>query len=219
MASWIPAKDSDLEPFALNFSTLLTANPSGYGIAGTDASAVAAAYASWHSSYLLVSDPATKTKVTVAAKDIARGQMLVQIRVYGALIRANQGVSQDNKTALGIHLPDLVPTPVPPPSTFPILSFIGATPGQFTMRYADQNTPDKKHKPAGSILLQVYGATSSTVVSDPSVLPFLSLVGRNPFPLSWSNSDKGKIAYMAARWINRRGEPGPWSAIVTSNVI
>jgi hypothetical protein len=95
---------------------------------------------------------------------------------------------------------------------------LGATPGQLTLRYADQNTPTKRAKPSGAIGIQFAFATSATVVSDPNVLPIKSQVTKNPVALNFDSADNGKTAYIAARWITRRGLVGPWSNIATFTV-
>ena len=91
--------------------------------------------------------------------------MLDIVRPYAQQIRANRGISNADKTALGLNVPDGTPTPVPAPSTSPILAVIGATPGEHTIRFADSATPDKRGKPFGAIGLQLFVAVGPAAIS------------------------------------------------------
>ena len=79
-------------------------------------------------------------------------------------------------------------------------------------------TPLKKFKPVGVISMELHGYASAVAPAGPAVIPFLSIKTRTPFAVSWDESDAGKVAYYAARWLNRRGQPGPWSAIASMTV-
>jgi hypothetical protein len=217
-APYIPNKEADLVNWANNFSTLITAAPSTYGLVSGDAVAIAAVVDAYDAAYALAIDPPTRTKPTVAAKDAARQAMLDVVRGYAIQIRNNAGVTNEDKADLGLTLPDPTPTPVPPPNTSPILSIPFATPLQLTLRFADQNTPDKRAKPPQITGLEVRAVASATVVADPAAIPFYGIATRQPFALNFDSSDAGKQAYVAGRWLNSKGQAGPWSNIATFTI-
>lgn len=216
--SYIPVKDSAFAVWAANFAAVLTLSYAAYGLTAADALAVSAANTAFQSEYVLATTAATRTKVTIANKDLKRNQLTALCRQYAQVVQSNAGITQDQKTALGLTVRDTKPSPIPAPATSPILTVLGATPSQLTVRYADQNTPTKRAKPNGVIGIQFAYATSATVVSDPNVLPLEIMITKNPVGLDFAASDNGKTAYIAARWITRRGLTGPWSNIVTFTV-
>ena len=216
---YIPTRDAELGQWAANFSTLVSASPGTYGLVAGDATTIATYVGAFTSALAVVNNPATKTRATVAAKDGARAAMLDIVRGYAQQVRNNQGVSNADKLALGLTLPDRTPTVVPAPSTSPLLNVVGATPGQHTLRYADAATPDSRRKPAGAIGLQLFVAVSTGVVGDPGAAPFKSFVTRQPYGVNFSAADNGKLATYFARWQNRRGETGPWSSAVTFTIV
>src|SRR4051812_37047778 len=59
--SWIPESDGPLDVFVTNFSVLITAAPTSYGVVSADATAIASAVASWHAAFLLAVNPTTRT--------------------------------------------------------------------------------------------------------------------------------------------------------------
>src|SRR5208283_1453904 len=101
VAPYIPAKDSALDAWLANFSTLINASPSTYGLLSSDATTIAAAVLAWHTAYLLVTSTTTKTAQTVSAKNGQRVSVLAVIRPYGQQIANNAGVTSANKIALG----------------------------------------------------------------------------------------------------------------------
>jgi hypothetical protein len=39
-----------------------------------------------------------------------------------------------------------------------------------------------------------------------------------PYLMEFESSDAGKTAWWAMRWVNTRGEHGPWSAMVSATI-
>lgn len=211
---YIPNTDADIVNWENNFSTLITANPTNYGLLAADATAIAAQVAAYAAAFAIATNPSTRTTPTIATKDAAKASSLALCRFYAITIRRNQGVSDALKAGLGLTIVDPTPTPIPPPSTSPILSIVAATPLQLTLRFADQNTPDKRAKPAGVLCLELFSVPSATVITNPDTIPFYGLVTKQPVAINFDSADVGKSAYIVGRWANRKGQTGPWSNIV-----
>src|SRR6185436_1212661 len=119
-------------------------SPGTYGLTAGDATSIATYASAFNNALAVVNNPATKTKATVATKDGAKAAMLDIVRPYAIQVRNNNGVSNADKTALGLTIVDRTPTPVPPPASSPILNVVAATPGEHALRFADSNAPDKR---------------------------------------------------------------------------
>jgi hypothetical protein len=52
----------------------------------------------------------------------------------------------------------------------------------------------------------------------PAALTFLTMTTRPSFRAEFKAGEGGKTAVYMARWINTRGEKGPWSEITTATV-
>lgn len=225
---YIPTKDSAVDSWATNFATLITASPATYGLDATAALAIQTARDSFHAAYLLGGstgtpphpvNPTTFTRVTVASKNAEKIAMLGLVRSYAAQIRLNPGVTNADKTALGLNLPNNTPTPIATPTTFPLLAIAGAGPGQHEIRYADNTTPASRKKPAGAIQMELYRGVAVAAITDPTLTSLLGLVTKQPYQSIFSNpADAGKIATYFARWVTRTGKVGPWSAAVSMTV-
>lgn len=225
---YIPTTDSGLDSWAANFSTLITASPGTYGLVAADALTIAAAQASYNAAYLLGGsagtpptpvNPSTFTRVTVAAKNSAKIALQVIVRTYASQIRLNPGVSNANKTALGLNLPNNSPSPIPAPSTFPVLTIVAIAQGLMQIRFADNLTPASRKKPFGALQMELWRGIDPAVIITPDSCTLVAVVTKNPYVSTFADpADAGKKATFFARWLTRRGLSGPWSAGVSATI-
>jgi hypothetical protein len=216
-SSYIPTKDADFQNWILNWSTLLTAAPATYGVTAADATAQAAQYALWYAAYGVAVNPATKTKTTVAAKNAARVAATDAIRPLAQTISVNDGVTNANKLALGLNLKGSTgPTPIPTPTSNPVLQFIAATQGEQTFKWVDSSDGVSRKKPFGVLALVIFAQESSTPITDPTLLAFQTLETKQPFGLDTSFATPGARVYTASYYITRTGLKGPWSPVVNN---
>ena len=54
--------------------------------------------------------------------------------------------------------------------------------------------------------------------TDPGALAFLTMTNKVSFRVDVKAGEGGKAAVYTARWVNTRGEKGPWSEITTATV-
>ncbi len=216
MASpYIPASDANFDIWSANFSTKLTAAPTTYGLIAGDAVAVAAVVLTWHNAYLAATTPATRTPVTIAAKDNARAAAEALIRPYATRVSTNPAVTDANKVALGVTVRTTVPTPIPPPTTVPNLSLLAAITGQQTLEYKESGTSNKA-KPYGSIGVQLFRAIGTVFATDPDQAVFVCVATKSPSVQGFNSGDSGKKVTWFARFTTASGpggvaQVGPWS--------
>jgi len=214
-APYIPSKDADLADWSNNFSTLITAAPTTYGLVAGDATNISDVVDPFLAAYAIIVVPATKTVVTVADKNTTKFAMLSVVRGYAQRVAVNPGVSDSDKIALGLNLHGTPPTPVPPPTTIPLLSLLGATPLNFTLRYADELTPDKRSKPFGAVRLDTFVKIDTAPKVDPEDSLYYGGFTKQPAFVTFAPEDAGKYATIWGRWATRKGDVGPWSAPVS----
>src|SRR5690348_12208968 len=87
MADFIPAQDPQALIWLQTFASGIQANPALYMLTGPDSAAISAAVAAFAAALAVTSVPATKTAVTVAAKDDARTAAEQICRQFAALIK------------------------------------------------------------------------------------------------------------------------------------
>lgn len=217
---YIPPQDAQFDAWLTNFSTLLTAAPTTYGLVAGDAVIVAATVAAWSPAYAAAINPATRTPVTVAAKDAARANAEATVRPYATQISRNAGVTNGDKTAIGVNLPNTARTPVPPPTTQPALSLDSSIHFQVSIRYYDTTTPTTKAKPAGVIGLELVRVIGTAPSVDPTAGVAYGVLTKSPAVIGHTAPEVGKFCTFFGRWTTLSGpggqaQSGPWSAPLT----
>lgn len=216
---YIPSRDADFMVWIDNFSELLTAAPTDYGLTSSDATALAALTADFDSALSAATNGSTRGPSTIAAKDSARAAAEARARQLATIIQANPSVTEQQKTDLGLTVRKTNKTPVPPPTTSPLLTFKAATPLQHTLKYADQETPFSRSRPFGAValMLSVWIRPAGTPPSGP---PDQTLtITRNPVGVTFTNADVTKMATYTARWVTLKGDEGPVSLPLSAAVV
>lgn len=212
---YIPAGDADLLAWATNYSALITISPTTYGLVAGDATATAAALTTYSTALTAATNPATRTSVTVATKDTARANLVALCRSQVDKIQATTTVTPTQKTNLGITVRITTRTPVPPPASRPILSVVRSNGPVLDMRINDELTPDSLALPTGVVLCQVFMRQGATGGSDLANYDLLATTGRCVNQFDVSSVPSGTTMHFLARWLNRRGQPGPLSEVAT----
>ena len=219
MADYIPSRDADLDLWLNNFQALVVAAPATYGLTAPIGAALLASYTLYHDALVLATDPGTRTSLTVAAKDAQKILSKALFRENASFVRGNPAVTDADQLALGIPLRDPTPTPIPPPSTRPIMSVLQGGHLTHAMVWADETTPLARKKPAGVIGALVYRVIGTVPAVDVAQLEFVGLYTRVPTVMNYDSADVGKVATYAARWTNGKGDEGPWSELIFANVM
>jgi hypothetical protein len=220
---YIPQPDTLMLAWADKFSEKITATPGAYGLMASDASAIAAAVNLFDAALQRVLDPATKTKSTVAAKNAKKAAMLVTLRQYAQTIKRNLGVSNEAKIDLGLHINDVGPSPIPAPTTFPVLAVDSDAPFVQRVEFHDSTTPERKAKPAGvtgmmlAVAVVAAGATPPAP-PPPNEVPVRGIVTRQPHRVTFSAGDRGKVAFYYGCWVTGAALTGPWSAVAQLSI-
>src|SRR5438105_1340795 len=112
--NWLDTRDSALVPFAGNISTRLSATPVAYNTVAADATALATAFTNYSTSVTTVNNPATRTKVTLAQRDVNKVILIAQLRLLYKKFNAGN-LAADKREELGLPIRDTSPTPIAPP--------------------------------------------------------------------------------------------------------
>lgn len=222
-APYIPNKDADFDNWITNFSTLLTANPTNYGLVAADATAVATVKTAWSTAYAAAINPTTRTSATIATKDGARATAEATVRPYAIRIRDNSAVSDALKLGIGLNIPSYPPVPIPAPTTAPTLSLVRAISLEQTLGYKEVGAIGKA-KPFGAIGVQLWRNVGTVAATDPAQCTYQGNYNKSPLRQQFLPTDQGKKVTYFARFVTRSGpegvaQPGPWSDAFTLTIM
>lgn len=81
------------------------------------------------------------------------------------------------------------------------------------------DSENKRRRPAGAIGVEVYMTVGDTTAPvDPAEYQFVEVCSRSPRNFSFESEDANSVAHYLLRWVNHKGETGPWSAPVSGTI-
>lgn len=222
-APYIPNTDAAFATWLANFSALISAAPTVYGLVAGDAVLIATQDTAYGAAYTAATDPSSRTPVTVAAKDAARVNAEAVARPYATQISRNPAVDPGDKAAVGVTIPDPSRTPVPIPTSTPNGTLRSASPNQAIIDLRDSTTPMSKAKPYGCVGVQLWASYGTVPATDPDQLSLIGQFGKSPIFLDTAGH-AGKVCTYATRYVTRSGlkglaNVGPFSALQSFFVV
>jgi hypothetical protein len=158
-------------------------------------------------------NPATRTKITVQAKNDARKAVESKTRLFlKAYVTYNPKVTDPDRDAMGLPIHKTTRSDVPVPTTTVEAEVSLPSPAVVEIAYHDAESGHKA-KPEGVHGAEVAWAILPVPPVDWKELIHSSFDTHTPLRLTFEGADRGKTLYFALRWENTRGEKGPWSEI------
>lgn len=215
----MPQKDAELGTWATNFSALITANPTDFGLIAGDAVIIAAAVDPYVAALAVSTAPGTRTPVAIAAKDSAREAMRSVVMPYATRISQNAAVPEEDKTDVGVTNRSDIRTrnSVVGVST-EIRSRGYPAPDICRLLVGNPATPDSDARPLGALgwELQIMKyqepwPTGATMVLD---LTFTRPIGQVSYDMFSSTGIffKCRTRWVGALLVGGALNVGPWSA-------
>ena len=109
------------------------------------------------------------------AKKAARVAFEAALRPLVRQLQASSAVDDGERAALGITVPDTVPTPSGPPTSRPLATVDCGQRLQHTIAFMDESTPTSKAKPAGVMGAEIWVKIGDPAPVDPAELSFLAV--------------------------------------------
>jgi hypothetical protein len=165
--------------------------------------------------FALSQDPATRTKVTIQDKRDSRKVVEKFVRqIIGEYLTKNHLVTNADREFLGIPIHKTTRTPVPVATEYPGIEIDTSIIRQIIIYFFPLGHKRSEAKPDGQKSVEIHWAISDIPVIDTGELTNSAIDTRSPFTIIFQGHERGKTVYFTLRWLNNRGEPGPWSEIV-----
>ena len=220
MGDYIPNSDAEFNNWQANLVECVQANATAWGIPAEDITALTAKQSVWKTCYSKASNKQNRTSADVQAKDDAREPHEKDLRKFVAQWLAhNAKVSNSDRDRLGITIKSTTHTPKPIPTTSPVGTIDFSVRMQHGIHYTDEATPRSKAKPNGVHGCEVWMKLGDEAPRDTSELTFLATNTASPYVATFDGVHVGKTVWYRLRWVNTRGEHGPWSSVISSTVV
>lgn len=218
MADYLPQADALLADWSTNFETQIDTEFATYGLSNAQATAYTALDLAYQNALLAATTPATRTPVTIAAKDAAKASLVANARILASIANAFPGTTNAMRMTLGLTPKGNTPTPIPAPVTKPVPIVVGYNPLGHVIQIRDEATPTSRAKPAGAIAAQVWGKIGTPAPVSIDQCQLLGVYTKPFLELAYDGADAGKTVFYITRWQTRRGLVGPTSDILGATI-
>ncbi|MDR1551895.1 MAG: hypothetical protein LBS69_00305 [Prevotellaceae bacterium] len=216
MADYIPKKDAELVAWSANFGSQVAANARDWDITEKEVTELQNAVDTFAALHAQADSP-SKNSIIVAEKNAARKVLVAVVRSLAGFRLKNPVITDAQRIALGLHVRDTTPTPVPPPTTRPEIDIDVLDVRRLKVVFHDIGK-DSKAKPYGVIGAVILYAVLDAPPTDISALNRSLLATRTPHIIEFTEEERGKTVYMTICWQNEKGERGPLSEIESAIV-
>ncbi|MEM1445096.1 MAG: hypothetical protein AAGF84_03515 [Planctomycetota bacterium] len=215
--SYLPSEEGKLRDWFVNFLGKLSAGlPADYGLSDDEASDFADAANVFTAAYAVAIDPATRTKLTIQAKNTAKDAAVEQARRTVAIVQAWPEMTDVKRDDLQITIRDTTPTPIGVPSEAPELSVESVQGRLLNLRLREPGST-RRAKPGGVAQAWLYLYVGETEPTDFGVFKFEGTTSRtDPQVVVDADVPAGSRVWLSACWANGKGQPGPACAPVST---
>jgi hypothetical protein len=215
---YIPKSDAELASFLDNFATKIASDKSKFSFSDAEVTELTTANTDYQTALTELAEAEDNYNAKLEAKRQAEERAVAATRARAQQIQANPNIADEERAGLRLPVRDKQPTRVSVPESFPIIVIDNSKRLQQTLRYFDSNTPTSRARPdnaRGAEVVRFIGATAPT---GPEQFERLDESSRSPYVVQYTGADAGKTAYYMMRWVNSRGERGPWSETVSATI-
>ncbi len=200
------------------FVGAVVADPSKYGLTAADADAIETTQLDWLIAYPAHLKAKQDARTARQRKEEARRSHRESIRLLARKIQGHPAVDNAMRLSLGLNPRSGTRSPVPAPTTWPVTRVEATARFTLSLLTVDHETMKRAKKPAGAHGFEIWAFVGDSAPLDPSGYSFLALATRSPFLDVRPPADAGKTIHYLTRWQNRRGEPGPWSQVISTKI-
>ena len=220
MPDFIPQSDAEFNLWQASLVTLVQTNTTAWGILAADVTLLVALQTTWTAAFAKTSNKQNRTSADVQAKDDAREAYEKGLRKFIAQWLANNTkVTNSDRGRMGLTVKSGTRTPTTAPMTFPVGTIDFSVRLRHTISFIDEATPLSKAKPEGIYGCEVWAKIGGDAPKNASELMNIGTCTRTPFIYSFDGTDAGKTVYYWLRWINTKGQHGPWSSAISAMVM
>jgi hypothetical protein len=212
---YLPSADVEFNVWQSNLITLVQASTTAWGVLLADVTALVATQTVWNAAFAKASNRQNRTSADVQAKDDARKVYEKALRNFVAQwLSRNSKVTDADRERMGLTVRSTTHTAVAVPTTSPVGTVDFSTRGQHIINFVDDAPGAGKAKPEG-----VHGCEVWAKAGDATDFNYLGTSTSSPYLAKYTDADTGKSVSYRLRWVNTKGEQGPWSAIFSAIVV
>jgi hypothetical protein len=217
MPDYIPDSDAEFDAWQNNFVTYLTDHKSELGLVAADLTPLTTAQTAWSNGYSAHVAAQAAAQSASTGKDANRTAYEAVLRPVVARLQVSATTTDAHRAGLNITIRSKARTAPGVPATRPVAEIDAGTPRRHVIDFRDEGAT-RKAKPAGVMGAELWRAVGDAPPSDPGQCQFLALDTEAPYVADYAGPQVGKKAFYYLRWVNKKGQPGPWSDLFSATI-
>lgn len=212
---YIPASDGNFDNWQSNYYTYANDNSGALNLSIDQITALNSARGAWTAAYADQTAAQAAAKGATETKAEAKSAYIALIRSTTRQIQADPDVTNAQRDGLGITVPDSEVTPILPPKFAPTVKVDVSQRFKHIIKFFNQE--NGRAKPEGAVTAEVWFKEGSEPAG-PDELTFVGLASSFTYERDFNSAEANQSMYYMARWMNAKGQPGPWSEPVRATV-
>jgi hypothetical protein len=213
MPNPLDGSDLQFDAAVTAFAAWLVTHFAEVGLTAPENTAIQTALTTWATKYAANGPAQTAATLAQFEKDSARGALAGLVRDP-----AKKVTDQADRVAAGLNEYEERRGRVPVPTTRPILMVDTSQRLQHTIKFVDETSPHTPRKPDGVASIELWCCVAATPPAGPDDCEYLGNDTKPPYLAVHEASEANKTCHYIGRWVNTRGEKGPWSETVSATV-
>lgn len=216
---YVPENDAQFSVWADSFVATVETNEAGYGLTTDDVAELKALEADWDGKFAELISTRDAAKSATVEKDESRSAYETKIRQLAQKIQNDPAVSEGLKVDAGLPAYSKTRTPVPVPTTSPIAEIDASQIREHFIRFTDSASPNARIRPRGVMGVEVSVAVGNTAPTEDDQFNVYAMSTRMSTKVAFTADQAGQTAWYRFRYINTRGEFGPFSMVYNATVL
>jgi hypothetical protein len=218
MPDFIPASDAEFDTWIHNFTHYVSAHLAELGLVAADLTPITDSVTDWDTAFadqvaaLAAAQGASQTKNSV------RAALEGLVRPLIKRMQSHPGVTNAHRASMSITVPSTDRTAAAVPESRPVGTIDTSQRLRHTINFSDESTPGRRGKPAGVTGCEIWVKIGDPAPVDPKELHFVAMDTATPYVRDYDGADGNKTAHYMLRWVNSKGESGPWSQTVSATI-
>lgn len=218
MPDYLPSSDTEFIAWMQNFLSYAGGNVAALGLTAADLTPIQAQQGTLETSYADFVATQALAASKRQQKDDERAVQEQLVRPLVARLQSFTNVTDAQRQALGITVRSASRAAAATPTSRPVGTIDTSKRLRHTISFVDENSPGSRAKPDGVIGCEIWMKVGEPFPAGPDELRYLATDTRSPYVVEFEASDAGKMAYYMLRWVNTRGERGPWGQTVGGTI-
>ena len=212
-----PRRDTEVLASARNFKETVAADPAGFGMTPAQAAEIEAVFDNFEAKMRELAEERAALRAKVTEKREARAELEGLYRQRIRQIQSSPTVTDGQRKLAGIRVRDREPSPVNAPDEPPQFRIYNDYGGQHRIRFWEKGSARARRRAKGVLGCEIWLRIGGDA-GEGSGFRLHMMASHTPHSIKFGPEDVGKQAFYYLRWMTRRGEFSPQSAIQSATI-